>query len=162
MVHDRIPRCLYEHPVVEYIPLEVATVATGPIPPAKRAAGVGERPEFYALTDRAVWNAALAAHRYAFPDPSVLGPPDTLPSSRPTIPFLAVGFRVAAAIYRACKVSLAVGAVGPVYQLFTLPVKYFYKTNIDFAAYSPSGALLAEIRSVAAGPRFRRSPGQAR
>ncbi len=168
MVHDRIPRALYEHPIVEYIPLEVSSVATGPIPPAVRAAGAGVRPVLRVLCDDTAWKSAFSDHRYAFPSLDTLEPLGAPPAGRQPLGtdlagrqplgtdlagrrdliLLAVGFRAAAGIYRDHKVSLATAAIGPVYHLFTLPLKYFYKSSIDFVAYTAFGARLAEARAV--------------
>lgn len=153
MAHNRIPRALYEHPIVEYIPLEVATVAAGPVPPAIRTTGAGVRPVLLALNSEDAWTSAASVHRYAVPN---------LPVAPPTgsrdLALLAIGFRAAAGIYRGRKVSLATAAVGPVYHLFTLPLKYFYKSPIDFVAYTALGARLAEARAVDIGPRPSRAP----
>ncbi len=152
MVHDRVPRFLYEHPVVEYIPLEPATRATGPVPPAERAAPAGLRPALMVLSNPGAWRRALADYRYAFPPAESLPPLETPLARRQELHILAIGFRVSAGIYRANRVNLAAATTGPIYHLFTFPLKYFYKPMIDFVVFNTLGNRLAEARGVDLGP----------
>ncbi len=166
MAHQGIPRILYEHPVVEYIHLAVTTVLTGPLPPAKRAeiesgrpSVDGERlpfPSLLALDSPEAWRSAMRLCRFAFPPISDLPPLDTPLAARRELHLLALGFRVTGGIYRGRKVSLATSAHGPVFHLFTLPLKYFYKPAVDFYAYTSHGARLAEAMAVPVVARGRR------
>ncbi len=157
MVHDRVPRVLYEHPIIEYIPLAVVTLATGPSPAAPESGAPGCRPTLLALPDRESWESAASRFAYAFPSGETLGarlgPPDQPLSKRRLLPLLAIGFTAAAGIYRGRKVSLVTASVGPVYHLFALPLKYFYKPLIDFVAYTAFGAPLAQAQAVDVGRR---------
>jgi len=157
MVHHLVPRALYEHPVVEYIPLEVATLASGTLPPSGPSPWDGFRPALLALRSAADWQAA--ADTYPFTRDAVnrrfenAGPTQ----ARGSLAFLAVGFRVVAGIYRGTKASLATSGADQVYQLFTLPLKYFYKPRVTFVAFTPLGAQLAQARDVEVSDRS--SPG---
>ncbi len=148
MVHEHVPRRLYEHPIVEYIPLHVKDLATGHL-------AVPAHPALVALDNEDARRQALAG--YGQDIPSLHSLLATLPpveiSARPQLPFLAVGFTVKAGIYRGRKVSLATASTGPVYQLFSLPSRHFYKPFIDFVAYTPQGSKLAEVLGVRAGAR---------
>lgn len=157
MAHDRVPRVLYEHPVVEYIPLEVRGLARGSLPAAVRAGPASLYPALHALPSPEDWFRAAAAYPFAFP--GTLAFPLTDPAdggggrarSRPELPLLGLGFQVDAGIYRGSKVSLAAFALGPYYHLFSVPRKYFYKPTVDFVVYSLSGAKVAEARAVPVG-----------
>lgn len=157
MAHDRVPRVLYEHPVVEYIPLEVRGLAQGSLPGAVRAGPASLYPALHALPSAEDWLRAAAAYPFAFPKTVACALIDLgdgsggRARSRPELPLLGLGFQVDVGIYRGTKVSLATLAVGPHYHLFTVPRKHFYKPTIDFVVYSPSGAKVAEARNVPVG-----------
>lgn len=154
MIHDSIPRVLYEHPVVEYIPLMVTDIWTGPVPEAVRSGR--PYPSLRVLNSEAAWQEIVAAYAFAFPPLHSLPPLDTPLEVRLDLTLLALGFRVAAGIYRDRKVNLAASGVGPVCHLFTVPRVFFYKPVIDFFAFDRDGARLAALRGVAVGSRPQR------
>jgi len=151
VVQDRIPRELYEHPIVEYIPLNVTDIALGDIPSELAGGARRRRPSLLPLVDEASWRQAVEDFAFAFPPLSSLPALTSPPAGRRSLVLLALGFRVTAGIYRGRKASLLVGAIGPVCHLFTVPAKYFYKPAIDFVAYTEHGACLAEAKAVAVG-----------
>ncbi|RJQ06359.1 MAG: hypothetical protein C4551_08230 [Bacillota bacterium] len=157
MVHHLVPRALYEHPVVEYIPLEVVTLASGAMPPSGRGPWDGFPPALVALRTAADWQAATQAYPFArdVVYSRLRGAESTQAPNR--LAFLAVGFRVEAGIYRGSKASLATSGAAQVYQIFTLPSKYFYKPRVTFVAYTPLGAELAQARDVEVGDRSSRA-----
>ena len=159
LVYDKIPRLLYEHPIVEYIPLEATTLVTGSLPAEVGLRPGGLRPVLHALDTPKAWRAATVAYPFAFPPLPDLPPIDRPLRDRRDLTLLALGFRVAAGIYRGRKVSLVTSTVGPVYHLFNLPLKYFYKPSIDFVTYTSLGALVAETRAVEIGTRPRGNLG---
>jgi len=162
LAHEGVPRILYEHPVVEYIPLEVTTIRSGPLPEEVKRGRADLYPAVHVITDPKGWSAVRLDYPFAFSGvfggdtPAFLHQP---PASRRDIAVLALGFRAGKGIYRGHKVSLAAGEVGPVFHLFTLPRIYFYKERIDFVAYSETGVKLASAGDVSVGPRYeRRTP----
>jgi hypothetical protein len=159
MVYDLIPRRLYEHPIVEYIPLQVTTLSLGPFPPEIPHRTQAVKPALIALLSPTIWTETISAYGFTLPLLGTLPSVDTPLHERHDLTFLAVGFKVAAGIYRARKVSLVSSQVGPVYHLFLLPRKYFYKPSLDFAVYTSLGAVVAEAKSVNVGPRSQRSGG---
>lgn len=148
LAHERVPRVLYEYPIVEYIPLEITTVSTGPVPASAPRDDQAGRPDLVLVNTSEAWETALSRRPYAFPNEPALGKLQTAMSPAPDLLFLAVGFRVIAGIYRGRKVSLATSSIGSIYHLFTLPLKYFYKPSIDFVAYTALGTRLSEARAV--------------
>jgi hypothetical protein len=149
VVHDRIPRVLYEHPIVEYIPLSVTDIALGEIPAELPGGARRRRPSLLPLVDEASWRQAMQDFPFAFPPLTSLPALTFPPAGRRSLVLLALGFRVTAGIYRGRKASLLVGAIGSVCHLFTVPAKYFYKPAIDVVAYTEHGTCLAEAKAVA-------------
>lgn len=156
MPHEHVPRVLYEHPVVEYIPLAVVTLRKGPLP-----AEAGSRRSFPPLALHALWTAdewERAASEFPFAFGDLREPPQSdLPAAeRRYLHFLSIGFEVTAAIYRDRKASLVAKHIAPRYHLFALPRIFFYKPRVDFIAYDAHGRQLARVRAVDVGPRYRR------
>lgn len=153
MVHERIPRILYEHPIVEYIPLIVTDLWSGPVPASSRSWGREPYPSIHVLNSEVSWRRALRSFPFAFPPLESLPPLDTPLEARLDLTLLALGFRVVGGIYRNRKVSLAAASVAPVFHLFTVPRIFFYKPKIDVVAFDQTGTRLAVARDVEVGAR---------
>lgn len=154
MVLDQIPRRLYEHPIVEYIPIEVTTWTTGLLPPAgPEPAGV--HPLLQPLLSPEFWASALDVCPFAFRPPFELAACRQALDARGHLALLALGFRVAAGIYRGRKISLVASTVGPVYHLFSFTLRYLYKPSIDVVAYDSLGLCLTATTGLKVGPRVR-------
>jgi len=156
--HEHVPRVLYEHPVVEYIPLAVMTLRSGPLPAEACSGPLSPPLALHALKTARDWERTASWFPFAFGD--LHEPPQPgLPSAEGRfLHFLALGFQVTAAIYRDRKTSLVASDLGPRYHLFALPRIFFYKPRVDFIAYDAIGRQLVAVRAVDVGPRYRHRP----
>lgn len=153
MAHERVPRCLYKHPVVEYIPLSPTTIKTGSLPDGFLDEYRGAYPALTVLNTADSWREAIKSFPFAFPVDGNLPPPETPIELRHDLTFLAVGCRVVAGIYRDRKASLVADELGPVYQLSAVPQRYFYKVRVDFTVFDHRGRQLAIARSIELPPK---------
>lgn len=148
MAHEHVPRCLYQHPVVEYIPLTATTLQAGALPEPARPHDADHYPRLVVLNTVELWREAMDRWPFAFPGGDSLPPPETPLGLRHDLHLVAIGFRVTVGVYRDRKCSLVAGELGPTYQLFALPLRYFYKPQVNFVVYDHRCRQVAAARGI--------------
>jgi len=153
MVHESIPRVLYEYPVVEYIPVHVTTLASGRLPTGARVGHPTGGPELIALVTEEAWSRVEKDFVFALPPRHTDLARQAVSPDRRDLVMLALGLRVEAGIYRASRVILVAAATEALYHLFSFRTDRFYRSRVDVSVHSTDGRPLARIDGVSVRPR---------